>query len=220
MPALSRIKTLLTDFLFPKTRQILELESLSIETLIKTLPAAERSEDKNTVAIFDYDHPVMKEMIWTLKYGGNRCMAEKFGEILYDTINQELADLVLFEKWTRPVILIPVPMSDKRLFERGWNQSELLTKEIARRDDGKMFKHLPGQIVKLHHTESQTKTTSRNERLKNITNSMKVLNPSLIEDQCIVIVDDVTTTGATFAEVRRVLKDAGAKKILCVAVAH
>ena len=230
---LSRIVDLCIDFLFPKSRKVLELEALSIDTIIKTLPPANfaRSKDsfveskaecqknKDIIALFDYSHPVVKEIVWKLKYNGNARIADKLGEILYDHIQQEFLDLALFEKWGRP-ILIPIPISDKRRFERGWNQSELLCEQIMAHDNEKTFRYLPRRLVKLYHTESQTKTSSRSERLKNIKNSMKVLNAPAIIGECIVVLDDVTTTGSTFVEAKRVLHAAGAKKILCVAVAH
>ena len=219
MRFLSRIKDLCVDFLFPRSPKILELEALSAGTLLETLPPAETLEDKNTVALFDYSHPLVKEIIWELKYSGNIRVAEKLGEILHDCIRHEIADLALFEKWDR-LVLVPIPISERRRFERGWNQSELLAKEVMGRDNEKMFRYLPRQLIKVRHTESQTKTASRSERLKNLTNSMKVLNTSSVAGECIIVLDDVTTTGSTFAEARRALRAAGAKKILCVAVAH
>ncbi len=216
---LSHIGNLCIDFLFPKSRKALELEALSVGTIIKTLPPAECQKDKDIIALFDYSHPMVKEIVWELKYNGNARIADKLGEILYDHIRQELLDLALFEKWNRP-ILMPIPISDKRRFERGWNQSELLCEQVLTHDNEKTFRYLPRQLVKLRHTESQTKTSSRNERLENIKNSMKVLNAPAIAGECIVVLDDVTTTGATFAEARRALRAAGARKILCVAGAH
>ena len=56
--------------------------------------------------------------------------------------------------------------------------------------------------------------------MKNLSDSMKILNPSAVLDRFVVLIDDVTTTGATFAEARCALKAAGAKKIICIAVAH
>jgi len=219
MRFLSRIKDLCVDFLFPRSPKILELEALSAGTLLETLPPAETLEDKNTVALFDYSHPLVKEIIWELKYSGNVRVAEKLGEILHDYIRHEIADLALFEKWDR-LVLVPIPISERRRFERGWNQSELLAKEVMGRDNEKMFRYLPRQLVKARHTESQTKTASRSERLKNLTNSMKVLNASSVAGACVIVLDDVTTTGSTFAEARRALRAAGAKRILCFAVAH
>lgn len=215
---LSRIKDLLADFLFPKSPKVLALEALSVETL-ETLPPAESFKDRHTTALFDYEHPLAKEIIWELKYSGNTRIADKLGKILYDHICHEFTELNLFEKWDKP-ILIPIPISDKRRFERGWNQSELLAKKVLVYDRGKMFRYLPKQLVKFRHTESQTKTVSRNERLKNLTNSMKVLDKESVAGECIVVLDDVTTTGSTFSEARRALRAAGARKILCVAAAH
>lgn len=219
MHFLSHIKDLFIDFLFPKSRKVLELEALSAGVLLETLPQALHLKDKHTMALFDYAHPLVKEIIWELKYNGNVRIAEKLGEILYDHIRHEFLDLALFEKWDKP-ILIPIPISDKRRFERGWNQSELLSEEIMKRDSEKMFRYMPRQLVKIHHTESQTKTASRSERLGNLTNSMEILNAVSVAGECVVVLDDVTTTSSTFAEARRALRAAGVKKILCVAVAH
>jgi len=219
MNLLTSIRDLCMDFLFPQSPKILELQALSTSELAKILPPADMQKEKETLAVFDYSHPLVKEMIWELKYKGNTKIADKLGEILYDHIQQELVDLSLFENWSKP-LLIPVPISDKRRFERGWNQSELLAQKIMDYDRNKMFVYLPRQLIKYRHTESQTKTSSRKERLENITNSMKVLNTSKMAGECVVVVDDVTTTGSTFAEARRALFTAGARKILCVAVAH
>ena len=211
MRPLIRIKDIITDFLFPKSRKILELEALSIESLLKILPKAEQTNDKNTLALFDYSHPLVKEIVWELKYGGNTKIADKLGKILQKVIRRELNE---------KIILIPIPISDKRRFERGWNQSELLAQAVKSYDSEKMFKYLPRQLTKLRHTESQTKTGSKSERLKNLTDSMKVLNPASVSGGRVVVLDDVTTTGSTFAEARRALRAAGTKKILCIAVAH
>src|SRR3989338_1294628 len=179
MNLLPQIRDLFTDFLFPKSRKVVELEALSIDALLSALPPAENLKDKNTIALFDY-------------------ASRRMGQL----------------------ILIPMPISDKRRFERGWNQAELLAKEIVAHDREKMFKYLPKQLAKYRHTESQTKTASRSERLENLINSMKVLNPSSVAGICVIVLDDVTTTGATFAEARGALRAAGARKILCIAIAH
>lgn len=219
MNFLSLIKNLFADFLFPRSPKILELEALSAGVLQDRLPPAERLKDKYAMALFDYAHPLVKTVVWELKYNGNARIADKLGEILYDHIQHEFADLALFEKWERP-ILIPIPISDKRRFERGWNQSELLAEQILARDNEKVFRYLPRQLAKIRHTESQTKTASRGERLENLTDSMKVLNAASVAGECVIVLDDVTTTGSTFTEARRALRAAGVKKILCVAVAH
>ena len=219
MDFLFRLRDWLLHFLFPKSRQILELEALSSGEMLKTLPQALGPElDENTLALFDYTHPVVKEIVWEVKYNGNTVLAHKMGEILNDHIRQELADRGVLERYE--VVLVPMPVSDKRRFERGWNQAELLAKAVKACDIARIFKYLPRQLAKVRHTESQTKTASKSEREHNLIHSMKVINPLSVEGKYVVLIDDVLTTGSTFAEARRALREAGAKKILCIAVAH
>jgi ComF family protein len=223
MHFISHVKDLFTDFLFPKSPEVLELEALSVENLLDTLPRATSLLDKHSTALFDYSHPLVKKIVWELKYGGNTIIADRLGEILYDHICLELEDLALFEsanwRMSKP-LLLPIPISGKRRFERGWNQSELLCEKIMKHDNQRNFRYLPKALAKVLHTESQTKTRSKDERLENLANSMKVLNAQSVRGEYVVVVDDVTTTGSTFSEARRALKTAGVKKILCVAVAH
>jgi competence protein ComFC len=219
MSLLSLVKDMCLDFLFPKSSKVLTLEALSPEKLLELLPPSAPIIDEGTAAIFDYSHPLVKEIIWEVKYNGNRVLADKLGEILYDVMVSELEERNIFEK-TSAVILMPIPISDKRRFERGWNQSELIASAVKQRDTGNRFKYLPRQLAKLRHTESQTKTASKIERKENLKDSMKVLNPLSVQDKYVVLVDDVTTTGSTFAEAKRALKEADTKKIICFALAH
>jgi len=209
----------LTDFLFPQSRKVLELEALSSSDLLRLLPSADHLSDKDLVALFAYDKPLVREIVWEVKYGGNAILSDRLGEILYDVIIDELTERNVVAKFPT-VILMPMPISGKRRNERGWNQAELLTNAIKKRDLGDVFKYLPTQLVKSFHTESQTKTADRAERKRNLLNSMRVLNPLSVEGKFVVLVDDVLTTGSTFAEAKRALKLAGAKRIMCVAIAH
>ncbi len=219
MSLLSWIKNAFLDFLFPKNTKVLHLESLSAEKLLQILPPADLVEQGDTLALFSYQDPLVKELVWEVKYAGNRTLASRLGQLLYDVIESELMERNIFEKYPS-VVLMPMPISDKRRNERGWNQTELICEEIKKLDTAQHYKYLPRQLAKIRHTESQTRTASKKERLENLRDSMLVMHPPAVAGHYIVLVDDVTTTGSTFTEAKRALKEAGAKKILCVALAH
>lgn len=215
----------LIDFIFPKSEDVHYLESLSAGELTEKLSKAREIEDENLIVLFDYKDPMVKTMIWELKYKGNRKIAQKFAEILIDVLNHELAERAVFENFKNP-LLIPMPISDKRRRERGWNQIEILAEEIIKNLDigcpsGALFEYSPKILIKHIHTDSQARThATKRERADNLANSMSVNDSSQIKKRCVILLDDVTTSGVTLAEARRVLKSAGAKKILCVALAH
>ena len=104
---------------------------------------------------------------------------------------------------------------------RGWNQTEILSEEIKKLDTENLLEYLSNILEKTTHTASQARThATKRERRENLAGSMSVLNPETIKNRNIILLDDVTTSGSTFAEAKRALKLAGVKKILCVAVAH
>ena len=218
MSILSSCLEEVTDFLFPRSTSIRNMERLSSGELMAVLPRA-RETDEDISALFDYQDPLVKECVWEVKYSGNKKLAGLFGEILADFICHELAERILFSNFTNP-LLVPIPMADRRRAERGWNQTEIICRAILANRNVNFFEYIEDALIKVLHTESQTKTQNKEERRENLKNSMLVKYPEKIVGGNIILVDDVTTTGATFAEARRALREAGAKKILCVALAH
>ncbi len=189
-------------------------------TCLASCPIAERETSKWVFPVFDYRHPAIKKSIWFLKYKGKKRLANIFAEILYGKILEELSDLILMENFYQAV-LIPIPLAPKRKRERGFNQAELICQKLIKLDkDSHTFELMNNILIKLKDTKHQAKIENRSERLKNIIGSFSLKNTNKIIGRNIILIDDVTTTGATLAEAHKILKQAGAKKIIAFTVAH
>lgn len=208
----------IVDFILPQKENVKEIENMSPEEFLKNAGKSETIYSKWHKAIFSYKSPIVKTAIHEVKYRGNKKIAKLFGKIMHEELITEAED-GLFVKWQKPII-IPVPMSPARLRERGHNQCELIGSEMEKIDGEIFFEYRPDILEKIKETKSQAKTENKKERLKNLCGSFRVKKPENIFGKDIIVIDDVTTTGATFSEIRNTLLSAGAKKVFCVAVAH
>jgi len=183
-------------------------------------PSALRESASWIFPLFDYRHPPIKKSIWLLKYKGKERLASIFAEVLYDKIIEELSDLSVFRNFN-DVILIPIPLSQKRYRERGYNQTELICQKLMKLDEKRNnFKLEKNILIKIKETEHQARIKDKGARLKNLSDSFFVKNPELIKNRNLILIDDVTTTGATLTEAKKILKQSGARKIIAFTVAH
>lgn len=182
-------------------------------------PEAERESASWIFPIYDYRHPSIKKAVGALKYKGKRKIAEIFAEVLYSRILEELADLKMLKNFEDSV-LIPIPLSLARYKERGYNQTELIGRALNKLDGNKNFKIENNLLVKNKETIHQAHIKDRSQRLKNLVGSFSVVSKNLIQNKNIILIDDVTTTGATLTEARKVLKQNGAKNVIAFTVAH
>jgi len=190
-------------------------------TCIKSMPpsAANNLSKSDIHALFDYQHKIVKDAIWRLKYSGTKEIAGIFAHLLYDKFFEDLSERFVFENFHDP-LLVPIPLSAKRQRERGFNQAELIAKELAMLAGEKNFFFEPSALLKTRDTPSQASIKNRDERLKNLNGCFSVRNKTAVLGRTIILVDDVSTTGATIQEARRALHKAGAKKVIAFVVAH
>ncbi len=143
---------------------------------------------------------VIRQAIHQFKYRNLRAIAKPLANLLGDYLT------------AKPIpgeVLVPVPLHRKRLRERGYNQSELLSQEL-----GKLFK-LPvvaDCLVRERHTSPQARATSVSERQSNVVNAFTNHNRRL-QDKKVLLIDDVTTSGATLNACAAVLKAIGASSV-------
>lgn len=209
------------DFLFPARCFSCGKEGRELcLSCLSDAPGAERECAEWIYPLYDYRHPQIKRAVWLLKYKRKRGLAQTFAEALYPRILEELGDLSVLENFQSP-LLIPIPLSRARQKERGFNQAELMAEKLKRLDaDNKTFELEKEVLTKPRETPHQARIENRSERLRNIVGSFAVVNGEKIKNRNIILLDDVTTTGATLTEAKKVLQSAGAKKVVAFTLAH
>ena len=112
--------------------------------------------------------------------------------------------------------MVPIPLTKKKLKQRGFNQSEEIVKELS--ESLKIF-FLDDCILKIKETSPQIELSGK-AREENIKGAFLVKNNEKIKNKKILLVDDVYTTGSTMEEVSKVLKESGAKEVWGLVVAR
>lgn len=111
-------------------------------------------------------------------------------------------------------LIVPVPMHWRRRISRGYNQSAEIGKTL-----GRIMKiPVKNALAKIRHTKPQSLST-REERLKNLENSIIVRYPTAVRGLSVLLADDVVTTGATLSTCAGALKEAGAEWVFAVVIA-
>ena len=106
-------------------------------------------------------------------------------------------------------VLVPVPLHPKRLRERGYNQSVLLARELSKLTNLPVVEDC---LVRLQHTPPQAKTATVEERRSNVSGAFACRNDG-VRDRQVILIDDVSTSGATLNACALALKAAGAASV-------
>ena len=143
----------------------------------------------------------IRQAVLAFKYGGIRAAAPRLGGLLADYLqaNPLPGDVVT-----------EVPMHPRRRRERGYNQAELLARQVARRCS---LRHSKELLVRSRYVEPQARTSSSAERASNVAGSAAVAAGRAVAGGRIILVDDVATTGSTLEACARALKEAGAESV-------
>lgn len=164
---------------------------------------------------FRYSDEPTRSLVHALKY--QRIAA------LHQTLARLLASYARYFKLVFPAeaLLIPIPLYPAKERVRGFNQSALIAKQFAAllQEQGCRLECRTEILRRRKNTAPQAELSGA-ERRKNVINAFAVTKPELISQKTIILLDDVKTTGTTLEEAARVLKEAGAKQIWAITVAH
>ena len=144
-----------------------------------------------------------KDLIWKLKSSGAQAAAKVMAGQVINKLN--LPDNTL---------IVPVPTATSRVRQRGYDQSKLFAKSIARQS-GLTYLNCLARVGHVHQVGA-----TRQQRLKQLDDAYYVKRPRLIRDAHITLVDDVVTTGSTLRTAAHVLKTAGAASVDAVVFAQ
>lgn len=154
-----------------------------------------------------YRDPV-PEAVHRYKFGGGQNHAVAMGEWMAQCLS---------DRWSGPVDLITwVPLSPKRLRERGYDQARLLAERVGAVLD------LPvsAALEKVRETQTQSHLEDEADRRANVRDVYRLLPGAEVSGKRLVLVDDVATTGATLAECAACLRAAGAASIVALTLAR
>ena len=169
--------------------------------------------EKN-ISAFVYDS-LLRRAIHGFKYSFNPYSASVFGrEMGMRLVESEHS--VFFSEHRNEFVVISVPLHKARLKKRGYNQSEILAKEVASALGMPFVKDC---IERTRNTVPQSEIRQIDERTKNIKDAFSVARPDILKTNNVLIVDDIYTTGATINELSKAIKSVSDKRIFAVTLA-
>ncbi len=154
-----------------------------------------------------YDGDVRRALL-RYKFGGLTAYASVFADFMVKCLDENGISCDSIITW--------VPLSRKRLRQRGYDQAGLLAEEIAKARGQRCVRLLE----KTRHTPAQSGLRRREERQANAAGAYRVIDPAKIAGREILLVDDIVTTGSTLSECARVLREAGAGQVTAVTAAR
>jgi ComF family protein len=148
---------------------------------------------------------VLRQLIHIFKFEGVRTLQRPLGALLAQALPRESS----FDA------IVPMPLHWRRRWQRGFNQSELLAREIAR----KWGVPVRALVRRKRATAPQAGLTSA-QRRKNVEGAFEVKKGRRLKGMRLLLIDDVLTTGATASACARALKRAGAAQVTFLALAR
>ena len=200
------------DTILPRKERVVRIDAYSIED-IPVSPVEHEILGAEITTLLEYKTQVVQDLVKALKYDRAGGAAKLLSGALAEYLREEIANIHAFS--AQPIILMPVPLHASRIRERGFNQIEKVLQYLPPEfQDGTLSRIDATSLVRTRATPQQTRL-SRRERLRNVEGAFEVLYD--VGDAHIILIDDVTTTGATLTEAARPLTG---KNVRLLTLAH
>ncbi len=211
----ARYLQLALDIVLPRKERVVRLDSYTLEDI----PVAPEEHEKRGVQIttlMDYRTQAVSDLVKALKYDRAGIASQLLALSLAEYLREEVENLRTFS--TREIVVVPIPLHPVRLRERGFNQIEKVLLNLPNEfKDGTMARIDSHILTRTRDTEHQTRLT-KNQRLSNVKDAFALQNGSdSLPHAHFLLIDDVTTTGATLSEAAKPFKG---HPVTLLALAH
>ena len=156
----------------------------------------------------DYENRIGRSLVHSLKFDYIQDAAAVLGRFLWEYV-------IPLELDFQETILIPIPLTIERSRERGFNQATLIAENFRKYSGGIV---LDDTLRRISYSKPQSEMKDHESRWENISGAFGITSQEVIRGKRIILIDDVTTSGATFYEASRTLREGGAKSIIALAV--
>ncbi len=192
------------DQLFPRRCIGCQQEGIdACAACLSTLPQASKWMDIDGLHVwsaYDYNASGIDRYIQAWKYRGvTTFIGDWLALVVWPAIDADL--------------IIPVPLHRRRLLERGFNQAETIAKHLGRVSGAPL-----SQAKRKRFTKAQAQCDGE-ERRRNVKGAFAI-EEQAVRGKCVLLVDDVVTTGSTLNELAQALQAAGAKEVSAICLAR
>lgn len=205
----------LLDALLPKRATYRTSSETTLETIGHMVaPGVFQTASGPIEALLPYREARVRSLILETKFHNSVHAITVLGTVLGEYLESLISE---YQFETTHIVLVPIPLSQKRRAKRGYNQVELISRE-ALPFLTPQFSLRPEILTRVRDTTAQT-TLNKQERLQNMKGAFHVTE-ELHPEYVYVVIDDVATTGATLTEAAVTLRENGAVQVVALALAH
>ena len=162
----------------------------------------------------DRSQEAENRLIYDLKHRPSKRKADFVAKELSAAVKEELAVLG-GSVYARNTVIVSVPRGIRARIDYGFDQSELIAKSLS---DDLGIPYAPA--IGRRRGGREQKKLSRDRRFRNVSHLFHLRDADAVRDRCVLLFDDVVTTGASMAACVTLLRNAGARSVICFCIAQ